>query len=162
MSTVRDQLPKQLAEKVVDAMRFDVKAADKDIFEATLKRMREEDAKSDYEKVERLFGAYREGGLAAVGREETLQALANGQVDELLISASLEQDHPEEEKIEAILAPEIPDTAGSTQTDEPRSVLLPDLFVTKAKQTGPRVSFIENAVLLAGIEGVGAFLRWRI
>ena len=54
------------------------------------------------------------------------------------------------------------DQAGSTATDEPRSVLLPDLFVTKAKQTGARVSFIENAVLLAGIEGVGAFLRWRI
>lgn len=158
---LREALPKHLADKVVDTIRLDVKAPEKEIFEATLKRLREEDAKTEYEKVERLFGAYREGGLAAVGREETLQALANGQVDELLISAAMEQEHPAEETVDAIIAPEIPDAAGSTETDEPRSVLLPDLLVTKAKQTGARVTFVENAVLLAGIEGVGAFLRWR-
>jgi peptide subunit release factor 1 (eRF1) len=40
-------------------------------------------------------------------------------------------------------------------------VHLADLLVTKAKQTDARVTFIEDAALLDGIDGVGAFLRWR-
>jgi peptide subunit release factor 1 (eRF1) len=90
-----------------------------------------------------------------------LEALANGQVDELLISASLEETHGEELKIEAVLAPEVPDSEGGTESDEPRSVLLADLFVTKAKQTDARVSFIQDPELLKDFEGVGAFLRWQ-
>jgi peptide subunit release factor 1 (eRF1) len=38
---------------------------------------------------------------------------------------------------------------------------VPDLLVTKAKQTGATVTFIEDAALLESIGGVGAFLRWR-
>jgi peptide subunit release factor 1 (eRF1) len=38
---------------------------------------------------------------------------------------------------------------------------MPDLLVTKAKQTGAIVTFIEDAALLASMGGVGAFLRWR-
>ena len=55
---------------------------------------------------------------------------------------------------------EIPDAEGSTETEEPRPALLADLLVTKAKQTSARVSFIEDAALLAGVDGIGAFLRW--
>ena len=90
-----------------------------------------------------------------------LEALANGQVDELLISAALERTHGEEQEIDAILAPEVPDSGGGTESDEPRSVLIADLLVTKAKQTDARVTFIEDPELLKDVEGVGAFLRWR-
>jgi peptide subunit release factor 1 (eRF1) len=131
------------------------------VFEATLGRMREEDAKTDAEKVERLLREFRARGLACVGPQETLEALANGQVDELLISGGLEQSHTEAVPVEAVLAPEVPDSSGGTDSDEPRQVLLPDLLVTKARQTDARVSFIEDASLLATVEGVGAFLRWR-
>lgn len=100
-------------------------------------------------------------GLACVGTQDTLEALANGRVDELLLSASLEQTHPEETPVEAVLAPEIPDSTGLTASDEPRQALLPDLLVTKARQTDAAIRFIQGAGLLAGVEGVGAFLRWR-
>jgi len=38
---------------------------------------------------------------------------------------------------------------------------LPDLLVTKAKQTAATVTFIEDAALLESAGGVAAFLRWR-
>ena len=38
---------------------------------------------------------------------------------------------------------------------------MPDLLVTKAKQTGATVTFIEDAALLESVGGVAAFLRWR-
>jgi peptide subunit release factor 1 (eRF1) len=82
-------------------------------------------------------------------------------VDELLISAGLEETHGEEQAIEAILAPEVPDSTGGTDSDEPRKVLLADLLVTRAKQTDATVSFIEDAELLKEVGGVGGFLRWQ-
>jgi peptide subunit release factor 1 (eRF1) len=99
--------------------------------------------------------------LAVVGLHETLEALSNGQVDELLISSALDVSHPLPEEVEAIFAPEIPDSEGGTESDEPRQASLPDLLVTKAKQTGAIVTFIEDATLLESTGGVGAFLRWR-
>jgi peptide subunit release factor 1 (eRF1) len=158
---LQQQLPKHLADKVVDVLKLDLKASDHEVFQATLERMREEDAKTDAEKVGRLMREYRARGLAVAGPEDTLEALANGQVDELLISASLELTHGDEEPIEAILAPEVPDSTGGTESDEPRQVLIADLLVTKAKQTDATVSFIQDPELLKEVDGVGAFLRWR-
>ena len=89
---LEEQMPKHLTSKLVDVMKIDLKASDQEVFTATLERMREEDAKTDAEKVERLLREYRGRGLAIVGQEAVLEALANGQVDELLISAALERD----------------------------------------------------------------------
>ena len=117
---VQELFSKQLEEKVVDVLRLDTKAPEHEIFEATLEAVQEQDAATDAEKVKRLFEYYRAGGLAVTGPEKTLEALANGQVDELLISASLERTHEEAEPVDALLAPEIPDAQGSTATEAPR------------------------------------------
>ena len=53
------------------------------------------------------------------------------------------------------------DSEGGTKSEEPRQASVPDLLVTKAKQTGATVTFIEDGSLLEPIGGVGAFLRWR-
>ena len=104
---------------------------------------------------------YRGRGLAVAGPQETLEALAKGQVEELLISGTLDETHPLPEEVGASLAPEIPDSEGGTKSEEPRQASVPDLLVTKAKQTGATVTFIEEGSLLESIGGVGAFLRWR-
>jgi peptide subunit release factor 1 (eRF1) len=99
--------------------------------------------------------------LAVAGPQETLEALANGQVEELLISGALEKNHPQPEEVQDVLAPAIPDLEGGTKSEESGQPSLPDLLVTKAKQTGATVTFIEDAALLESIGGVAAFLRWR-
>jgi peptide subunit release factor 1 (eRF1) len=158
---LQEQMPKELAELIVDVVKLDARAPEQEILTATLDKMREQSSKTDAEQVDRLLQEYRAHGLAIVGPRETLEALANGQVDELLISASLDQARPEREPVDAILAPEIPDSSGDTETDEPREASLPDLLVTKAKLTDAKVSFIDDASLLESVGGVGAFLRWR-
>ena len=157
---LEEQLPQELV-SMVEVMKLDIHASEQDVLSATLERLQEQDAKTDAEKVDRLMQHYRGRGLAVVGPQETLEALANGQVEELVISATLDQSHPQPEEVEAILAPEIPDSEGGTESEEPRQASLPDLLVTKAKQTGAIVTFIEDAALLESIGGVGAFLRWR-
>ena len=157
---LQEQLPQEMV-PMVEVMKLDIHASEQDVLTATLERLQEQEAKTAAEKVDRLMHQYRARGLAVVGLHETLEALANGQVEELLISSALEKSHPEPEEVEAILVPEIPDADGGTESEEPRQASVPDLLVTKAKQTGATVTFIEDAALLESIGGVAAFLRWR-
>lgn len=133
---LREQMPKHLLDRVVDVVRLDITSSEKHVLEATLQVLREKDAESDREKVDRLLEAYRSGGLAVVGREVVLNALELGQVDELLIVA---------DSNDPILTPDIA-----------------EILVTKAHQTSARTTFIEDRELLAPLGGVGAMLRFRI
>jgi peptide subunit release factor 1 (eRF1) len=156
---LQEAMPQDLA-ALVEVVKLDAHASEQDVFRATLEALQQQEARSDAEKVQRLFEQYRARGLAVTGVSATLEALANGQVDELLLSRSLDEEHQEQE-IPAIVAPEIPDSSGGTESEEPRKVLLSDLLVTKAKQTDAAIVFVEDANLLAPVGGVGAFLRWR-
>jgi peptide subunit release factor 1 (eRF1) len=63
--------------------------------------------------------------------------------------------------MDPVIAPEIPDASGGTESDQPREASLPDLLVTKATQTSAAITFIEDSTLLESVGGVGAILRWR-
>ena len=157
---LEDQLPRDLV-SMVQVIKLDIHASEQYVLTATLAKLQGQEASTGAEKVERLMRQYRGRGLAVAGPAETLEALAKGQVEELLISGTLEETHPLPEEVEAILAPEIPDSEGGTKSEEPRQPSVPDLLVMKAKQTGATVTFIEDAALLESIGGVGGFLRWR-
>jgi peptide chain release factor subunit 1 len=86
---LREQLPKHLAEKIVDHLKLDAKAPVADVISATGDAMDRLNERGDIEKVEAAVGGYRGGGLGVVGPEETLAALIKGQVDELLITANM-------------------------------------------------------------------------
>lgn len=157
---LKEQLPQHLSDKLIDVLRIDINTPDHELFEAAAEAFREHDAQIDAEKVERLLDEFRAGGLALVGAHDSLAALNNGQVDELLIIASLEQIHEDEEEVGALLAPDAP--ANEDDHTRTRTVLMADELVTKARQTGARVTFIEDESLLAGVGGVGVLLRYRL
>jgi peptide subunit release factor 1 (eRF1) len=149
---LQEQLPQEMV-PLVDVMKLDIHASEQDVLTATLEKLQEQEVRTAAEKVERLMQEYRARGLAVIGPQETLEALANGQVEELLISGALAESHPQPEDVQAILAPEIRDAEGQTKSEEPRKVSLPDPLVTKAKQTGAIVTFIEDAALLESSAG---------
>ena len=138
---VRAQLPKHLADKIVDVIRLDISAGDREVLERTLAVMREADARDDVEKVARVLDAQRAGGLGAAGPEETRAALANGQVHELLLSAD-------------------PEAIGTVDGHTGQEIT--EALVVMARQTGALVSFIEDRSLLAPVGGVAARLRYRV
>jgi peptide subunit release factor 1 (eRF1) len=163
-SVVLPLLEQQLHQEMismVEVMRLDIHASEQDVLTATLVKLQEQEATTAAEKVDRLMQQYRARGLAVAGLQETLQALANGQVEELLISGALTGNHPQLEEARGILAPVIPDSVGGAKSEEPRQGSLSDLLVMKAKQTGATVTFVEDAGLLESTGGVAAFLRWR-
>ena len=164
---LREQLPKALEEKVIDIVSLDINAPEHEIFDATMESLREHDEQTDAEKVERLVNAYRSGGLGVVGATATLEALTMGQVDELLLTASMQEIKALEEDISELDVvitgdPVVAGTDGAVQNLEPPSVVMADELVTRAQQTAARVTFIEDPSLLEEVGGVGAILRYRL
>jgi peptide chain release factor subunit 1 len=167
----REQMPKHLADKIVDTVKLDTQAPVGEVLNVTRDAMQTLNARTDDEKVDAAIGAYRAGGLGVVGVEDTLDALIKGQVDELLISASLRemQNLPDPAEIaamadDAALAdpPVEPMTAGEAAEADIQVVRLADELIAKAKQTAAKITFIENSDALAAYGGVAALLRFRI
>lgn len=82
-------MPQELAAMTATA-KLDVHASEHEVLDATLAVLQEQQALEEDKKVQHLLNEFRAGGLAATGIEATRAALANGQVEELLISPSLE------------------------------------------------------------------------
>jgi len=159
--TLTRQLPQHLAERVIDVVRLDITTPEHEVLETTLAALREQDARDDTEKVARLLDAYRAGGLGVVGIHDTLLALTNHQVDEVVISAALDELHAGMEEVGALLAPAAPPNDASND-DATRTVKVADELVTQALQSGATVTFIEDPDLLIDVGGVGALLRYRL
>jgi peptide subunit release factor 1 (eRF1) len=128
------QLPKHLADKVIDVVSVDVKSMpEHELLRETMDALRQADARTDAEQVQRMLDAWRAGGLAVTGVQATLRALDMRQVEELVIAARPDQ------------------VKGSA-----------DELVAKAQQNSARIRFIEDDTLLADVGGVGALLRFKI
>jgi peptide subunit release factor 1 (eRF1) len=172
MPLLRDQLPKPLAGMIVEEVTIASDAQQDAVVRKTLDAMRGVDSQTDREIVDAAVGAYRAGGLGVVGPDATLLALTNGQVDELLITASLANieglrgTRAAEMAIAndaAVAEPAVePSAAGEPATAEMGVVRLADELVRKAQQTGARIQFIEDPTLLQPYGGVAATLRYRI
>lgn len=163
LNILRDQLPKPLAEKLIDMTTWDRTAGEADILASSLEALREKDAETDAEKVDELIGAWRSGGLGVAGPESTLSALQLGQVDELIITA-IPDTLKAVQKLPADAAPGqvVAETSAPQGAADEARLKLSDELVTRAQQTGARIRFIEDVDLLADVGGVGALLRFRI
>lgn len=170
MPLLREQMPKHLAEKVVDHMRLDTGASLDEVLKATLEAMKKVQSESDREKVEEAVGGYRAGGLGVVGPGRTLDALNKGQVDELLISAKVRE-------LQSVATAGSRAAAGGSKLPEPavepvaagepaqvpnETLRLAEELIMKATQTSARITFVEDGDLLTDHGGVAAILRFQI
>jgi peptide subunit release factor 1 (eRF1) len=145
---IRQQMPKELAARVVDVMKLDIRTPEHEILHATIAATRQNDATTDRQRATALLDAYRANGLACAGFRDTLRALDAGQVDELLINAD----------------PATIKTAGmrvGKRSDAPVHEDIAGELVAKAARTAAATRFIEDSSLLAAVGGVGAFLRYK-
>jgi peptide chain release factor subunit 1 len=164
---LREQMPKHLAERLLEEVRLDKDASLDQIVNASLDAMRRAQEQTDRDKVDAAVGGYRSGGLGVVGPEDTLDALVKGQVDELLMTANLQELQGLKGATTEGLAlandgaPE-PVLAGEAAQAPPDAVRLADELVTKAAQTSARITFVQDPGLLSQYGGVAALLRFRI
>jgi len=149
---LKDELPKDIAERVIDVVHLDIRTPAHDILETSLGLMQQHDTQSDRGRVDALLDQYRSGGLATVGVENVKLALEMGQVDELVIAAV-------PDTIDASTEAPAPEAAPAERTAEERTA---DELVVKARQTSASIRFIEDPALLQPFGGVGAFLRFAL
>jgi peptide subunit release factor 1 (eRF1) len=162
MPELRRQLPAALVDHVIEASGLDMHTSENDLMRVTSEIVHEEDAKEDRSEVARLLDERQSGGLGAVGANAVLAALDHGQVDQLLIAASLRDvDHNGDAGDESVTAFEAMIAENSEPTN-PRQAWLANELVTKAVRTRARIRFIEDKALLASAGGVGGRLRYRL
>jgi len=164
---LREQFPQAVADKIVDVLSLDINAPEHEILSESLEAMREHAAQTDAEKVEQLLNDYRAGGLAVVGSTDTLEALAMGQVEELVIVAQQQNVEGDREDVAILSEAEVVEPVvggqdGAVAHIEPDSVIVAADLVARARQTSARITFVEDPALLEEVGGCGAFLRYRI
>ena len=156
---LREQMSKELEEKVIDVLSLGIDTPEHELLDESLTAFQRHDSLTDMEKVERLLGEFRGDNLAVAGVTDTIAALSNGQVEEMLIVAAadgLKYDEAEVRKVLEIYgADDIPETL------DQRAVA--DELIRRANQmSAARTTFIEDGTRLEQLGGVGALLRYRI
>ncbi|HET8780989.1 MAG TPA: hypothetical protein VFM63_01135, partial [Pyrinomonadaceae bacterium] len=150
---------KELQEKVIDVLSLGIDTPEHELLEESLTAFQRHDSLTDMEKVERLLGEFRGDNLAVAGVPDTLAALSNGQVEELLIVASAEALKFDEEEVRKVL--EVYHTDDIPETLDSRAVA--DELIRRANQlSAARTTFVEDTTRLGQLGGVGALLRYRI
>ena len=156
---IREQLPKALSDKVIDALSFGIDTPEHELFDESLKAFRRHDSLTDMQKVERLLNEFRADDLGVAGVPDTLAALSNGQVEEMLIVSSADKLAYDEEEVKKVLELYEPD--GEAPALDQRTIA--DELVRRANLlSSARVTFIEDDTRLQQVGGVGALLRYRI
>jgi peptide subunit release factor 1 (eRF1) len=159
---LREQLPKHLAEKIVSTVPLQRNAGGSSILDTTVAEIWRNDAEGDADKVRELLDEWQSGGLGVAGPEATLAAFERGQVEELIITGSVDTLKPVQRLPDDAATEMQADTSAQQGgVDEARLKLSAEL-VKRAQQTAARIRFIEDAALLEPVGGVGALLRYRI
>jgi peptide subunit release factor 1 (eRF1) len=163
---LRSQMSKELEPKIIATLNLSQYDSVDQIRTETLKSMGIDNAVKDKEQVERLNDAANAAaGLGSLGVEATLRALANGQVEELVISSNIDAIVYQPKRIEKILNEYAAGEDSSSVEAEPEVEIagaLADELILKAINTDAKIIFIEDESLLEDAGGVGAILRYNM
>ncbi len=157
---LREQMSKEVSEKVIDALSLGIDTPEHELLEESLTAFRRHDSLTDMEKVERLLNEYRADDLGVAGVPETLAALSNGQVEELLIAANADSIQYDEAEVEKVLKLYPADVVLPESLDQ--STIANELVRRANVLSSAKVTFIEDSTRLERVGGVGALLRYRI
>ncbi len=133
ITPLRAALTPRPAARITDVLRIHIRTPRVEVLHEIAPVLAQAEAYDAHSTVERLIDAVRSDGLGVVGLERTRAALAQGQVDEL------------------VLDPEAP-------VDE----VTRNTLVRQAALTGATVEVVQGHSELLQLGGVGALLRYRL
>ena len=166
MPILRPQLSKAVDEKVVAVLNMSQYDSTEEIHAKTQEVLGIENATRDRQKVDDLNNAAKAAaGLGTLGVEDTLRALANGQVQELVISADIDELEYSKTEVEKIFEEYRPGD-DNAPVDVPPMVQIAgeiaDQLILRAINTDAKITFIEDGSILEEAGGVGAILRYNM
>ena len=163
---LKEQFSKTTENSIVTTLHLTKYDSESEIRDAAREAMNIENAERDKEKVERMYGAAKAAaGMGVMGVEKTLEALSNGQVEELLISADFAALHYSPKKVKKVLKNYAPGDDNSSTDDLPEvkeTGQIADELLIRALNSAAKIVFIEDESMLKEAGGVGAVLRYNI
>ena len=163
---LKEHFSKPFENTIVSTLNLSKYDSESEIRQATHEAMTVENAVRDKAKVERMFGAAKAAaGLGTLGVEKTLEALSNGQVEELLISADFAAIEYSAKKVKKVLKNYAPgDDNSSTEElpDAKETGQIADELLVRALNSAAKIIFIEDESMLKEAGGVGAVLRYNM
>jgi peptide chain release factor subunit 1 len=157
---LREQMSKELLDKVVDVLSLGIETPESELLQESLNSYRRYNSLSDMEKVDHLLNEYRADGLAVAGVPQTLAALSNGQAEELLIAASASNLQFDGDEVKKVL--NVYNSDGELPATLDQRTVADELIRRATQLSAARITFIEDQSVLKNVGGVGALLRYRI
>jgi len=160
----KPQLSKPLEEKLIGTVSASQYESPEELREKALEVINIETATSQQKKIEQLNDAAKSSAkMGTLGVEDTLAALANGQVQELVIASNIDSIDYSKKKVKKILKEYEPgdDTAPAKALSAIGDAgAIADQLIIRAINTGARITFVTDESTLANDGGVGAILRF--
>ena len=157
---LRDEMSKELAEKVIDSLALNVNTPEHEVIEQARAAVEKHDVEQDKATIDHLFEVNYDDGVGVTGVENTLTALLNGQVQELYLTADPEDIAYRTQDVKVVLKDYSPGEEPDSSATADKELLLNEL-IRLAAGSADRIRFIEDTHLLKKVGGVGAILRYQ-
>lgn len=160
---VRNALPDDLANKLVDVIPASECDRQTDVVMATLSRFIEHEEQESQSVAEHLVEGLRSENLAVAGSAATLEALRWGEVDMLVMASDFQPDPGWSCTACRAMGTEAPATRVCPQCGESavRSLDVRETLLRLAGQLDRPVEVVEQSDTLMSLGGVGCLLRYR-
>lgn len=150
-----------LKERIVGTVRMEIDATVNEIIDEATIAIKQFDTLKDKEKIDHLIDENYNGGKGVTGVAKTLEALANGQVQELYLTAKFDELEYNENEVKEILKAYAPgEDDEMANPKHPREIA--DDMIIRALDSAEKIRFIEDENLLENVGGVGALLRYTM
>ena len=166
LPVIKPELSKPMEEKLIGSVSASDYESAEELQEKTLEVVTTEMATLQMKEVERVNDATKAAAkMGTMGVEDTLRALANGQVEELVIASNIDTIDYSKKKIKKILKEYEPgdDTAPTdAAANLSDAAEIADQLIMRAINTAAKIVFIKDDSLLEDAGGVGSILRFNM
>lgn len=157
---LRRQLSKEMEAKVRGVLKLNVRTPENELLEEAKTAIRQNATLIDKEKIDHLLEHNYDGGAAVAGIDKTLEALFNGQVQELYISSDFAAIEHKTQEVMRTLRNYAPGVDEDLPAASQHGMLIDELLA-QAVRSADEIRFIEDSSLLKKAGGVGALLRYQ-
>ncbi len=159
LAAFKTQMPRALADKVVGAINLDVNASPAEAWERAYEVAQASQKEQEADLLEQVITLAHKGGAGALGLEDTLAALQQGRVYQLLVDPALRRPGAQCAHCGAVVVENLeacPYCAGKLRP----SGDVVNLAVHAAVDAGVKVSALEPNTRLAEVGQIAAVLRY--
>jgi peptide chain release factor subunit 1 len=155
----REQLPRVLQDKVIGQISLDMNCTPNDAWDHAFEVAQQAQVEAETDLLGQVITAAHKGGSGATGLANTLAALQEGRVYQILVDPSLHRPGQQCMNCRAVLI-EAVETCPYCQGKLAPSADVVNLAVQQAVELGLKVSMLEGNPQLTEVGGIAAVLRY--